>query len=64
MTDFRAELTALPDDDVFTSSTLVDPFRLRHYIDGFLGGRHNDSGTIWRLYAIAVWARVYAVRGV
>ena len=63
MTDFRAELTALPDDDVFTSSTLVDPFRLRHYIDGFLGGRHNDSGTIWRLYAIAAWARVYAVRG-
>jgi asparagine synthase (glutamine-hydrolysing) len=64
MTDFRAELTALPDDDVFTSSTLVDPLRLRHYIDGFLAGRHNDSGTIWRLYAIAVWARVYAVRGV
>jgi asparagine synthase (glutamine-hydrolysing) len=63
-TDFRAELTALPAGDVFSRSTLVDPSLLRPYIDAFLAGRHRDSGTIWRLYAVDIWARVYAVSGV
>jgi asparagine synthase (glutamine-hydrolysing) len=63
-TDFRAELTALPDSDVFSRSTLVDPFRLRRYVDGFLAGRHRDSGTMWRLYAVGIWARVYAVSSI
>ena len=64
MTDFHAELPRLPDDGVFSRSALVDPSLLRHYIKGFLAGRHRDSGTVWRLYAIAVWARVYAVSGI
>jgi asparagine synthase (glutamine-hydrolysing) len=63
-TEFRAELAALPDGDVFSRSTLVDPPLLRSYVDGFLAGRHRDSGTIWRLYAVDVWARVYAVGGI
>ena len=63
-TEFRAELAALPDGHVFNRSTLVDPSLLRSYIDRFLGGRHRDSGTVWRLYAVDIWARVYAVRGV
>src|SRR5262249_38822349 len=61
--DFRAELGALADDEVFGRSTLVDRSRLRHYLDDFLVGRHHDSGTVWRLYAVSVWARVYAVSG-
>ena len=63
-TGFRAELAALPDGAVFGRSTLVDRSRLRDYIDEFLAGRHHESGTIWRLYAIDVWARAYAVKGV
>jgi asparagine synthase (glutamine-hydrolysing) len=61
-TDFRSELSALPDGDVFGRSTLVDPLRLRAYINGFLAGQHHDAGTIWRLYALDRWAHVYAVR--
>ena len=61
--DFRAELRALPDSAAFVRSTFVDRARLCDYIEAFLAGRHHDSGTIWRLYAIGVWARVYAVSG-
>jgi asparagine synthase (glutamine-hydrolysing) len=62
--DFRAELASLPDGDVFSHSTLVDRFRLRSYVDDFLTGRHRASSTVWRLYAIDTWARVYAVSDV
>jgi asparagine synthase (glutamine-hydrolysing) len=62
--DFRAELAALPDGDVFRRSALFDPSLLRHYIKEFLEARHRDSGTLWRLYAVDTWARVYAVEGI
>jgi asparagine synthase (glutamine-hydrolysing) len=63
-TDFHAELTRLPDNGVFSRSDLVDPSLLRQYIKGFLMGGHRDSGTIWRLYAVDIWARVYCVSGI
>jgi len=63
-TDFHAELTRLPDNGVFSGSNLVDPSLLRQYITKFLVGGHRDSGTIWRLYAVDVWARVYCVSGI
>jgi len=61
--DFRAELAALPDGDVFSRSHLFSSRELRGYIDGFLDGRHRDSGTLWRLYAVDNWARAHAVSG-
>jgi asparagine synthase (glutamine-hydrolysing) len=63
LTEFRADLAALADSAVFACATLVDLPHLRNYINDFLAGRHHDFGTIWRLYAVAVWARVYAVGG-
>jgi asparagine synthase (glutamine-hydrolysing) len=60
-TNFRSELAALPDSEIFKCSTLFDQSRLRSYIEGYLAGRHHDSGTVWRLYALEVWARVHAV---
>jgi asparagine synthase (glutamine-hydrolysing) len=62
--DFHAELTRLPDNGVFSRSDLVDPSLLRQYIKRFLTGGHRDSGTIWRLYAVDTWARVYCVSGI
>jgi asparagine synthase (glutamine-hydrolysing) len=64
MQDFCSELNAIPDGPVFSASTLVDPTRLRRFIDKFLSGHHHDSGTIWRIYAIDQWARAYAVTGI
>jgi asparagine synthase (glutamine-hydrolysing) len=61
--DFRSELAALPDGGAFGRSSLVEPGGLRSYIDGFLAGRHRDVGTVWRLYAIDLWARSFAVSG-
>jgi asparagine synthase (glutamine-hydrolysing) len=63
-TDFRTELLALPGGDVFGRSTLVDPLRLGAYINEFLAGQHHDAGTIWRLFGVDRWARVYSVRGI
>jgi len=62
--DFRAELASLHDGGVFGHSNLVDRLRLRSYIDDFLSGRHHAASTVWRLYAVDIWARVYAVSGV
>jgi asparagine synthase (glutamine-hydrolysing) len=62
--DFRAELAFLPDGHVFGHSDLVDRLRLRRYIDDFLSSRHQAASTVWRLYAVDTWARVYAVSGV
>jgi asparagine synthase (glutamine-hydrolysing) len=62
--DFHAELSRLADGDVFRRSTLVDRSGLGAYLNDFLSGQHHDSGTVWRLYAIDVWARVYAVTGI
>src|SRR6516225_6216042 len=63
-TCFRAELVDLPGGDVFSRSMLVNPRLLRSYIDDFLAGQHGDVGTIWRIYAVDVWARVHSVSGV
>jgi asparagine synthase (glutamine-hydrolysing) len=63
-TCFRAELVDLPGGDVFSRSMLVNPRLLRSYIDDFLAGRPCDVGTIWRIYAVDVWARVHGVSGV
>jgi len=63
-TCFRAELVDLPGGDVFSRSMLVNPRLLRSYIDDFLAGRHGDVGTMWRIYAVDLWARVHRVSGV
>jgi asparagine synthase (glutamine-hydrolysing) len=63
-TYFPAELVDLSSGDVFSPSMLVNPRLLRSYIDDFLAGRHGDAGTVWRIYAIDVWARVHSVSGV
>ena len=60
-TDFRAELEALPNSETFTRSQLIDASRLQAYIAAYLAGAHMDAGTVWRLYAIDRWARVYGV---
>jgi asparagine synthase (glutamine-hydrolysing) len=62
--DFRAELASLSHRDVFGCSDLFDRSRLRSYIDDFASGRHRAASTVWRLYAVDTWARVYAVDGV
>ena len=62
--DFRGELAALPDGDVFSRSHLINACKLRGYIDEFLDGRHRDSGTLWRLYAVDNFARAHAVSGI
>lgn len=62
-TDFRTELMAISNDDVFSRSEVVDLSALRSYIEDFLAGRHRDAGTVWRLYAVDVWARVHGVSG-
>jgi asparagine synthase (glutamine-hydrolysing) len=62
--EFDAELRALPDGPVFHNSISVDRTRLRRFIENFLSGRHQDAGTIWRLYAVDQWARAYAVTGI
>ena len=63
-TCFRAELVDLPGGDVFSRSMLVNPRLLRSYVDDFLAGRHGDVGTMWRIYAVDLWARVHRVSGV
>ncbi|MFO1111709.1 MAG: asparagine synthase (glutamine-hydrolyzing) [Bradyrhizobium sp.] len=59
--DFRQELAALADSPTFVKSQLVDSSRLRDYIGAFLAGRHHNAATLWRLYAIDVWAKAYSV---
>jgi len=62
--NFRAELASLSNGAVFGHSDLVDRLRLRSYIDDFRSGRHHAASTVWRLYAVDTWARVYAVSGI
>ena len=62
-THFRTELNELPDGRAFTDSVLVDRGQLRSHVAGFLAGRHDDAGTLWRLYAVEQWARCHAVTG-
>ena len=62
--DFGAELASLAEGDVFRHSDLIDRLRLRGYIEDFLSGQHHAASTVWRLYAVETWARVYAVSGV
>jgi asparagine synthase (glutamine-hydrolysing) len=59
--NFREELAALADSPTFAKSGVLDPALLRDYIDAFLAGRHRDAATLWRLFAIDRWARIYAV---
>jgi asparagine synthase (glutamine-hydrolysing) len=62
--DFRGELTALAEDDVFGRSSLIDRRALRNYIGEFLAGRHREASALWRLYAIYNWVVAYGVRDV
>jgi asparagine synthase (glutamine-hydrolysing) len=59
--DFRDELTALAEDDVFGRSSLIDRRALRSYVGEFLAGRHREASAIWRLYAISNWVGAYDV---
>ena len=61
---FPSELKALADGPAFRESASIDHTRLREFIDDFLAGRHQDAGTVWRLYAVDQWARAYAVTGI
>jgi asparagine synthase (glutamine-hydrolysing) len=61
--DFRAEVAAILTGGVFGVSAFVDPVQLSAFIKDYLSGRHRDFGTVWRLYAIDLWARVYGVSG-
>jgi asparagine synthase (glutamine-hydrolysing) len=63
-THFRAELMDVPNGDVFSRSTLVNPSLLRSFVEDFLADRQADVGTVWRVYAIDVWAHVHGVSGV
>ena len=59
--DFRGEISTLADSPTFAKSGILDPVLLRDYIHAFLAGRQRDAATLWRLYAIDVWARTYSV---
>jgi len=62
--DFRPELQALPGGPAFRNSASIDAGKLQQFIDEFLSGQHQDAGTIWRLYAVDLWARAFAVSGI
>ncbi|MGB8398439.1 asparagine synthase (glutamine-hydrolyzing) [Bradyrhizobium sp.] len=59
--DFRDELAVLADSPTFAKSGILAPVLLRNYINAFLAGRHRDAATLWRLYAVDLWARTYSV---
>jgi asparagine synthase (glutamine-hydrolysing) len=63
-TYFRPELMNLLSANVFSRSTLVNPCFLRSFIEEFLAGRHRDVGTVWRIYAIDVWARLHGINSI
>jgi asparagine synthase (glutamine-hydrolysing) len=62
--DFRPELKALADGPVFHDAVSIDNGKLKQFVDDFLSGGHDDAGTIWRLYAVDLWARAYGVTGI
>jgi asparagine synthase (glutamine-hydrolysing) len=62
--EFESELGALPEGPAFRNSISIERTRMSRFIERFLSGRHNDAGTIWRLYAVDQWARAYAVTGI
>jgi asparagine synthase (glutamine-hydrolysing) len=59
--DFRKELAALADSPTFAQSDVVDSNLLREYIAAFLAGRHRNAATLWRVYAVDLWAKTYSV---
>jgi asparagine synthase (glutamine-hydrolysing) len=52
---------AIHDEGVLAWPCFV-PAPARRFVDDFGAGRHRDARTIWRFYALALWARAFAAR--
>lgn len=59
--DFRDELSSLQSESVFRHSMIVQQKVLAAFVDAFLSGRNSDAGTVWRLFAVAQWAKAYSL---
>ncbi|HET7746056.1 MAG TPA: asparagine synthase C-terminal domain-containing protein, partial [Vicinamibacteria bacterium] len=48
-------------DPGFLASPCVEPAAARHTLESFLAGQGGDPFTVWRLFALATWAREFGV---
>ena len=42
-----------------TRSSLFEPSGTQHFVTDFLEARHQDMASVWRIFALARWMRVY-----